>query len=170
MKIKQILITVLISTLVGLSVWIIKPSETSIKYPFPYIDKVDPALGLSCEAIVGSTMYGGYKKDDKIEAKVFKGTDKIAVKLKEDNKFSFLTRASLEAGETDSSENWVLVKNDDKFLIASLSDFDENVPIQNFADMFYLNKENGIGLWVKTSSDGIGSSTPETQSYLLHCM
>jgi len=172
MNIKNLIITIVVAMLVGVGVYYYKPKEAEIKLPFPYTTSVDPSVGLSCEAVVGSLMYGSNIREDEkgIHASLFKGTDKIAIELDDEGKFSFLTKASLEAGDAKSSENWTVLQNNDKFLIATLTAFEESVPIRNFADMFYLNKENGMALWVKTSATSLFSNTPESQSYLLKCM
>lgn len=169
---KNLIITLVVAVLVGLGVYYYKPKGAEVKLPFPYTSSVDPSLGLSCEAVVGSLMYGSNTREDEkgIHASLFEGTDKIAIEIDEEGKFSFLTKASLEAGDAKSSENWTVLQNNDKYLIATLNAFEESVPIRNFADMFYLNKENGIGLWVKTSATSLFSDTPESQSYLLKCM
>lgn len=168
MKIKQILVTVFISFLVGLGVYLYKPKEAEIKLDFPYTTAVNPGIGLSCEAMVGSMMYGSNVVNKGINASLFKGTDQVAIELDSKNNFKFITQASLKAGQASSSENWKVLQNNKNFLIATLSKFSD-VPIHNYVDLFYLNKENGIAVWTKTRAVYLGSSTPEAQSYILEC-
>lgn len=168
MKVKQILATIFISTLVGLGVYFYKPKEAEIKLDFPYTTAVNPSNGLSCEVMVGSMIYGSNRSDKGIQASLFKGTDQIAIELDDKNKFKFISKASLDAGQASSSENWKVLQNNKNFLIASLSKFSD-VPFDNYADLFYLNKENGMAVWTKTRAVFLGTSTPETQSFILKC-
>lgn len=167
MKMKQIVITILISALVGTAVWFYKPKEATMNIPFPYTNAVNPEAGISCEAIVGSNMYGGNNPSVKgITAELFKGTDKIAISVNGD-KFKFLTRVALEAGETDSDEGWTIARNDKKHLIAVLGQLQN--PLRDSVNIFMLNKENGMATWTETRATNLGTDMPEAQSYLLQC-
>ncbi|MFH1533510.1 MAG: hypothetical protein ABID64_01105 [Nitrospirota bacterium] len=170
MHLKNVFITITIATLVGAVVYYYKPKEANMRLPFPYTTSVDPTAGISCEAMVGSLMFGSNSTNSKgITAELFKGTDKLAVQLDDGNKFNLITKASVEIGEAKSSDNWKVLQNNKNFLIATLSKFDESTPMYNYVDMFYLNKENGMGIWVKTAATSLFSDTPEAQSYLLKC-
>lgn len=169
MNIKSIVLTIIVAIIVGIGVYFYKSRKAEITLPFPYATSIDPAIGLSCEAIVGSFMYGENTREKKITAELFVGTDKISIELDSEGRFNFLTKASFETGETKSSENWEILQNNKNFLVARLSKFG-TAPIHNFEDIVYLNKENGTGLWVKTSATSLFSDTPEVQTYLLKCM
>jgi hypothetical protein len=115
------LMTIVIAALTGVGVYFYKPQEAGMKLSFPYTIQVNPLAGMSCEAIVGSSMYGSNNEARKgIIAELFEGTDKIAVELDSENKFNFITRAAVEAGMTKSDEGWIVARNDKKHLIAVL--------------------------------------------------
>lgn len=166
--IKHVLITVFVSIIVGFVVYFYKPQDVEFLYNYPLTREVDPSMGLRCEAIIGSMLYGAARHDKKIHGKLFKGTDVLAVNLEGDQEFKLITKASVDVGETDSSENWKVLQNNENFLVATLGKFDD-VPLNNYADFFYLNKKSGMGMWIKSSAISFASDTPESQSYLLNC-
>lgn len=168
MKINQILIMIFISLFVGLSVYIYKPKAAEIKLDFPNLTNVDPSLDLSCEALVGANMYSSKISDKGIHASIFRGTDLISVELDSKNNFKLISQASLRVGQISSSENWKVLQNNKSFLIAELSKFSD-VPIDNYVDLFYLNKENGMAVLTKTRATYLDSITPESQSYMFKC-
>jgi hypothetical protein len=168
--IKHLITTLVISAIVGAAVWYYKPKTAEIHLPFPATTSaVNPETGLSCKALVGSTMYGGKNSSvNDITAELFKGTDKIAISVKDD-KFKFLTKTSLEAGQTDSDERWDITRNDKESLIAVLETYNDPLPIKNSGNIFILNKKNGMAVWTKTRLTFLGSDIPEAYSYLLEC-
>lgn len=160
---KQILITVLISSVAGILVYLFKPN--TIKLPFPHTTKPFTEYQYSCEALVGSFIRGGDTVFEKgVFAEVYKGTDKIAIEVEED-KMYFLTQASVGIG-TAKGEAWVIVKNTEDRLIAIYNGLDERSGDFN---LFIINKTNGIAVWTKTNSDLFGTNNPAVQSYYLIC-
>ncbi|MBI4225882.1 hypothetical protein HY612_02105 [Candidatus Roizmanbacteria bacterium] len=170
MNIKHLFFTLIISVLVGGSVYFYMSNKTSLKENFPNGVKVDPEAGLNCRAIFGNLLYGNNIGQDKgIHANLFKGSDELAIETDSQGKFSFITKASVGIGQAKSDEGWKVVKNDKEYLIAVLDKLGDPIPIRNSHNTFMLNKENGIAIWTKTRLVNLGTNTPETQSYLLRC-
>lgn len=162
------IVLVIISSLVT---WNFKLERQIIEKDFPaYVNPVDPTIGLSCKSVVGSIMNGGDTTTrQSITAEVFDGTDVIAVEVNEEGKFIFLTRASVEIGETGSNDDWNILQNSDSYLITSLTNINNEQPDNSYIDTFYLDKRTGMALWTKTNSSGLMSNTPNSQSYILKC-
>ncbi len=164
MKKLAIIIIFLLSMLIAVLIWKLRSTELVIKIPFPYTVKVNPESGISCKALVGSSMYGQNNELAKgITAELFKGTDNLAVSVNGDE-FKLLTRASLEIGQAESNAKWFITKNDDQNLVAMLSNEE-----MDSVDIFMLNKSNGMATWTKTRATNFGTDMPDAQSYLLQC-
>lgn len=158
--IKYILFLIVSSCLIGVIVYLVRPNE--IKVLYPYKVNLMPTEAYACEALTGTYMYAD--KDEGVVSKTFKGTDKIAIKIK-GNKLKFLTRASVEIGNAEADE-WQIIKNEKNNLVAVLSGLDQ--PLGDI-NIFMLNKQNGIGIWSKTEQNLVLSENPGTQAYQLIC-
>ncbi len=168
LKIKNLFLFLIVFVLVGGIVYMYKPGP-KLNFSFPYPQRVDPLNGISCKAMAGSMMYGSSIGQDKgIHAELFKGTDEMAIELS-NNKFSFITKAAVGIGQAKSDEDWKVVLNNENYIIAILSEFNNAIPIRNYTDTFMLNKKNGIAIWNKNRVVNLGTDTPETQSYILQC-
>lgn len=169
--VKDLIIAGMIGAVIGaLILNFYSPSSSKMKFNFPYTAKVDPTIGISCKAMAGSYMYGtSIDPDNGVFAELFKGKDQIAIEVDKDNKFRFITNTSVKAGQTQSDEGWLLIKNSEKYLFAVLNKADKSMPIRNSTDTFMLNKENGMGIWSKNRLTDLGSETPVAQSYILNC-
>jgi len=95
--------------------------ENKLRIPFPFTTSVSNQTSLSCESLMSANIIGSpvdYLTNG-IEGAVKKGTDKIAVNIKDDSTLSFLTRASLEAGVSEG-DLWTIMTNTDEELVAIL--------------------------------------------------
>jgi len=158
--IKFSLPAIFISVLVGLAVYLIKPTE--IRVDFPYTLDSSGKQSYSCEALTGTYMYGD--ENEGIIAKTFKGTDKIAIEIENDN-LKFLTGAAVGIGNAEG-DTWNIVKNNDKNIVAVYNGLNE--PLGDF-NIFMLNKKNGIGVWSKIETNLILTDNPGAQAYHLIC-
>jgi len=161
---KYILVTLIISILVGFGVYYYKPTQTYTTIPFS--TKILNTHSISCEAILSSYIWGAntIREEGKIKASVSKGTDKIAIEM-DDDRLYFLSSASQQTGTARGVE-WNIVKNTDKKTVAILFNSENTFPNYN---LFILNKETGIAIWTKSREDYIASDNPDTQSYYLIC-
>lgn len=143
-------------------------NEVSIErkvYTFPSSDK----LSYACEAINSMHTYemNNYSDDDSVvtlEADINKGTDTVAIEVDED-KFYFLTKASLEIGVVRPDEEWDILTNNNESLIAMVT----SSPFENgpTIDIFSLDKNTGIALWSKNRTQGFLTGTVPVGS-LIH--
>jgi len=137
--------------------------QSNYKYYYPPSSYSDARLtsGISCESIVSSVLIVDKGENKTIEAEILKGTDKIAVKLK-DNKLYFLTSAAVGAGSTEGDE-FTIIQDNKKYLTA----YGE----YNFGgmDTFVLNKETGKAIWSKSQPNYLVANDVENQSFLFNC-
>lgn len=162
MKIKKILFLVLIGTLVYL-VYLnffpkaeYKMTVKQVKY------KTLSQNSFSCESIANASIYPNYEKTDEeniyLDSSLSKGTDKIAVEIK-NNKAYFLTRAAMEVGIATPEEDWEIFGNDEKQLYIVY--IDKRGDGDSTLDQFVLDKTSGIGLWTRTRTKGLLQNGPE---------
>lgn len=126
-----------------------------LKIPFPVTFDVSSNTSFACESLMSATLIGSEAEylTNGIEGEVERGTDKIAMKIKDAQTLEFLTVASLEIGVTEGSK-FVIVQNDREKLIAAY--FNESDPIPGI-DTLVLNKKNGLALWTKAKPEFLGS-------------
>lgn len=130
-------------------------------YPPSSYSEAGLASGLSCESIVSSVLTVNKGENKTIEAEILKGTDKIAVRLK-DKKLYFLTSAAVGAGSTEGDALQVIQDNS-KYLAAY-----GEYPYGGM-DSFVLNKETGKAIWSKSQPNYLIANDVENQSFLLNC-
>lgn len=127
---------------------------------------VEHSLEISCEALTSAFLEA--KKDsitrekDGVKASVKEGTDQVTLKIVGDT-VKFLTSASFEAGTLDGAR-FQAVRNDDKYLIAVLN-YKNNSGIETII----VEKESGLGTWVRNEANSFVTSNPDVQAYYLIC-
>lgn len=130
------------------------PVTNSVKVPFPYTFSVAGNTSFACESLVSADIIGSPEEylTNGIEGSVQKGTDKIAMNIKDAETLNFLTGASVQAG-TSEGDNFAIVQNDNQKLMAVW--FNENV-----ISTVVLNKTNGLAVWLKGNPDFITYGAP----------
>ena len=123
------------------------PVTNTVKVPFPYTFSVAGNTSFACESLVSADIIGSPEEylTNGIEGSVQKGTDKVAMNIKDAQTLSFLTGASIGIGTTEG-DNFAIVQNDSKKLMAVW--FNENV-----ISTVVLNKANGLAVWLKGNPD-----------------
>ena len=121
-------------------------SPKKLKIDYPYTQNVSNNTSFSCTSLMSAYITGSSLEylGNEIEGTLSKGTDKIAISIKDKQNLSFLTAASVEAG-TSEGDLWKILKNDNKELVAILYD-----PIFGSINTLTLNKESGLAVWSKT--------------------
>lgn len=120
-------------------------SSKKLKIDYPYTQNVSKSASFACTSLISADIIGSpidYLTNG-IEGTLNKGTDKIAISIKDKQTLSFLTAASVEAG-TSEGDLWKILKNDNKELVAILYD-----PIFGSINTLALNKESGLAVWSK---------------------
>lgn len=123
------------------------PVTNTVKVSFPYTFSIADKTSFACESLVSADIIGSSEEylTNGIEGSVQKGTDKVAMSIKDAKTLSFLTGASIGIGITEG-DNFTIVQNDSKKLMAVW--FNENV-----ISTVVLNKTNGLAVWLKGSPD-----------------
>lgn len=121
------------------------------KIPFPLTYSVADSTSFACEALISAYIIGSEVEylTNGIEGMVEKGTDTVAMKVKDAQTLEFLTRASLEIGVTEGSQFSILQNNLEKLIAVYVDD--------KGVDTVVLNKKNGLAVWTKADSDFLGS-------------
>lgn len=126
-----------------------KSSEggATLKVPFPYTFSVANNTSFACESLLSANIIGSPEEylTNGIEGDVAKGTDKVAMNIKDAKTLNFLTGASIGIG-TSEGDNFAIVENNAQKLMAVW--FNENV-----ISTVVLNKTNGLAVWLKGNPD-----------------
>lgn len=167
---KQILLMIIISTVVGVSVYFLKPNFYVTE--FPYIDeKIAEILKENEEWVCDSAVYSHlsaykdsiYEKRDGIKGRVEKGTDKVNIKI-EGDVLQFNTRAGFDMGFMEG-EPFAITRNDGEYLVA----IDTNEQ-KAYVDTFILEKSTGLATWTKNRTEPFFQlGHPDAQSLYLIC-
>ena len=96
-----------------------------------------------------------------IEGSLRKGTDKIAMNIKDEKTLNFLTGASMQAG-TSEGDNFAIIQNNHQKLMAVWSN-------ENVISTVVLNKANGLGVWLKGNPDIFTYSAPHGSVIYMIC-
>lgn len=122
---------------------ILSPKKLRIGYP--YIQNVSKNTEFACASLMSADIIASSVDylTNGVEGTLNKGTDKIAINIKDKQTISFLTARSVEAG-TSEGDLWTILKNDEKELVAISHD-----PIFGSVNTLALNKENGLAIWSK---------------------
>jgi len=117
----------------------------NLKIPFPYTFSVANNTSFACESVMYSGIFGNSAKYliGGIEGEVSKGTDKVAMSIKDSKTLTFITGASVGIGMTEG-DNFIILQNTEERLFAVW--FNDNA-ISNIV----LNKKNGLAIWLKGS-------------------
>ncbi|MCR4284056.1 MAG: hypothetical protein NUV64_01920 [Parcubacteria group bacterium] len=130
------------------------PVTNTVKVTFPYTLNVVSNTSFACESLVSADIIGSPEEylTNGIEGSVQKGTDKIAMNIKDEKTLNFLTGGDMQAGASEG-ENFTIVQNNNQKLMAIW--FNENV-----ISTVVLNKTNGLGVWLKGNPDFITYGAP----------
>ena len=163
---KGILIVVLVIVAAALGYFYFQgenAATTTIKVPFPYTFDVAGNTSFACESLVSADIIGSPEEylTNGIEGSVRKGTDRIAMNIKDEKTLNFLTGASVQIG-TSEGDNFSIIQNNDQKLMAVW--FNENV-----ISTVILNKENGLGVWLKGDPDFFTYSAPHGSVMYMVC-
>lgn len=128
--------------------------STSLKISFPYTFSVANNTSFACESLLSANIIGSSEEylTNGIKGDVAKGTDKVAMNIKDAKTLNFLTSASVGIG-TSEGDNFLIVENNAEKLMAVW--FNETV-ISTVA----LNKTNGLAVWLKGNPDFPNYGTP----------
>ena len=139
-------------------------SPNALKLPFPYTMNVSTNTSFACESIMSADLIGSPEEylTNGIEGTVQKGTDTVAMNIKDSKTLNFLTGASIKAGVSEG-DNFAILQNDDQKLMAAW--FSDSV-----ISTVVLNKTNGLALWLKGSPDFVTYEGPHGQIIYLKCI
>lgn len=164
MRWKGLLLLWLIATVgVVAGVWYFKPNRYVAEFPYILENHAKTATELSCDSLVSSGLRADkdfLNKQDGVKGEVLKGTDKIAIKI-EEQELKFLTRASFDVGTTEGRP-FLITKNDDEGLMAIDTEDDA-------VNTFILEKSTGLAIWTKDRLKPFVAGHPDTQSFYLIC-
>ena|SRR3989344_1393647 len=145
--------------------YLLSGNEGKVRVPFPLTYGIADNTSFACESLMSGYIVGSEKKDliNGIEVVVEKGTDTIAMKIKDEHTLEFLTRASLSIGVTEG-DKFAIVQNDAEKLMAVYFD-------ASGVDTVVINKKNGLALWLKGSPEFLGQiyGAPRGQVIYLIC-
>lgn len=165
LKNKKGLIALVIIAVVVIGYLYIRSDSKVFKIPFPLTYSIADSTSFACEALISAYIIGSEVEylTNGIEGTVEKGTDTIAMKIKDPQILEFITRASLSIGVTEGSK-FSILQNDPEKLIAVY--FDEKS-----IDTVALNKKNGLAVWTKGGPEFLGSiyGAPRGQVIYLVC-
>lgn len=115
----------------------------TLKVPFPYTFSVANNTSFACESLLSANIIGSPEEylTNGIEGDVAKGTDKVAMNIKDAQTLNFLTGAAVGAG-TSEGENFTIIRNNAEELLAV---YDNG----NSINVVALNKANGLAVWLK---------------------
>ncbi len=133
------------------------------KIPFPYSNNVSQNTSFACKSILSSTIIGnsGDIPINGIEASIEKGTDQIAMNIKDPETLIFQTGANISAGITDGDE-FRIIQNDDTTLSAVWYN-------SNTVSTIVLNKSNGIAIWLRGTPTFITFDAPYANTIYMTC-
>ena len=159
---KKLLVTTIASIIILVTFFVFKNlSERGgilrIKLPAP--NNVSGNTSFACESLVYSGLFGS--SNNELEGELHKGTDKIAMNIKDEQTLSFITGAAVGIGTSEGS-NFQILQNDSEKLIAAWHN-------QFAINTVTLNKKTGLAVWLKGSPDFIGSDAPNGQIIYLSC-
>lgn len=139
-------------------------SKNTLKIPFPYTLSVQQETTFACEGLISAGIVGSSEEylTNGIEGSVEKGTDKIAMEIKNDQFLTLLTSASVEAGITEGDEMAIIQNTSEKLMAVW---FNEDV-----ISTVVLNKKNGLGIWSKSNPDFLVYEAPYGSVIYLKCL
>jgi hypothetical protein len=149
--IKIIFIIVGLAVLISFIIFFLNKEKVvfsnTMKVAFPYIANIGSNTSFACEALLSSDIIGSPEEylTNGIEGTIKKGTDNIAMSIKDPENLTFITGASVGVGVTEG-ETFSILKNDNEKLVAFWSN-------DNVVSTVVLNKNNGLGIWSKGNSD-----------------
>lgn len=139
------------------------PVANVLKVSFPYTLSITENTSFACESLISADIIGSPEEylTNGIEGSVRKGTDIIAMNIKNEQTLNFLTGASVRAGISEG-DSFAIVQNNDQKLMAVW--FSEDV-----ISTVVLNKTNGLGLWLKGNPDFFTYDAPHGSVIYMIC-
>lgn len=161
----SILVVIIVILAIGLYFYFqgYNPFSKKLKVDFPYTSNISQNVSFACESLVYSDVIGSPTEylTDGIEGEVKKGTDTIAMTIKDEDTLSFLTGVAVKAG-TSEGDNFRIVQNNDEKLMAVWFN-------QYVINTVVLNKKNGLGVWTKSDPDFITYDAPHGSIIYMIC-
>lgn len=139
------------------------PITNNIKIPFPYVNSVAKNTSFGCESLLSSNIIGSPEEylTNGIEGSIEKGTDKIAMSIKDAQTLILQTSTNVEFGSTEG-DNFKIIQNDKENLMAIW--FSEST-----ISTIVLNKNNGLAIWLKGNPDFITYGAPYGSMIYMIC-
>jgi len=139
------------------------PVSNSMKIPFPYVNSVANNTSFACESLLSSNLIGSPEEylTNGIEGSVNKGTDKVAMSIKDEETLVLQTSASVSAGFTEG-DDFIIVQNDKNKLMAVW--FNEKA-----ISTVVLNKDNGLAVLLKGNSSFFTYEAPYGSMIYMVC-
>ena len=113
---------------------------------FPLVSSVVNNTSFACESLLSSGIISSSDENltNGIEGSVNKGTDKVALNIKDEKTLTMQTGANISAGIA-KGDDMAIIQNDKNKLMAVW--FNDNV-----TSTIVLNKSNGLAVWLKGNS------------------
>ncbi|MDP3882533.1 MAG: hypothetical protein Q8Q48_00560 [Candidatus Staskawiczbacteria bacterium] len=139
------------------------PITNRMKVPFPYVNSVANNTYFACESLLSSSIIGSPEEylTNGIEGSVDKGTDKVAMSIKDEQTLTLQTGANVSAGFTEG-DNFTIVQNDKNKLMAVWLN-------ENAISTIALNKDNGLAVWLKGNPNFIIYDAPHGSIIYMVC-
>lgn len=141
----------------------INPFNNSVKVPFPYVNSVASNTSFACESLLSTLIVGNSAEysTDGIEASASKGTDTVAMTIKDEKTLVLQTAVSVSLGSTEG-DNFQIIQNSENKLMAIW--FSENA-----ISTVVLNKDSGLAAWLKGVPDPIMDDAPFVTVIYMAC-
>lgn len=165
LNMKRILITLPTIVLVLLGIyWLFGSSQTTAELSFPYYGtNVSTRDSFACRAIVDGVLHGDVNKK-KIFGEVSRGTDDVALVIKDNDTLVMSTAASVRVGMAEGDQMHILENDKDK-LTAVWYGAGNGV-----ISTIVLNKKNGLAIWNKGNPDFALLGLPMGEVVYLTCL
>lgn len=142
-KLKYLIIFLLVLGL--LQMFYFYNKKQKIKISFPFTMDVSSNTSFACESLLYSGIFASSEKYliGGIEGHLEKGTDKVAMTIKDQKTLEFTTAASVGIGISKGDDFTILYNDNEKLLATWFND----IAVHNII----LNKKNGLAVWLKGS-------------------
>ena len=140
----------------------INPFTSSVKVPFPYVTNVSSKTSFACDSLLSSLTSGNSAEYsiNGIEASVSKGTDKIAMTIKDEKTLVLQTALNVSYGFTEGDSFQIIQNGENKLMAVWYSD--------NAISTIVLNKDSGLAVWLKgVAGPFMGDAPYATSTYMV---
>lgn len=138
--------------------------NNALKVAFPYTQSVAANTSFACSSLVSTSVIGSAEEylTNGIEGTVEKGTDKVAMEIKNEETLILTTAASVEAGITEGDQFTILQNTPEQLMAVWMN--------ENVISTVVLNKKNGLAIWSKANPDFLTYASPYGSAIYMQCL